>query len=110
VTRLYNHIVPPGWKAAGLGRAAGVGVIASKFEGPNQRQEAVVVLNNSAQQRQVRLEGLKPRRNYFRVAWNQDGKGALAALPRLASDASGAATLNVPPRGLIALSTRAPGL
>lgn len=110
VTRLFNHIVPPGWKAAGLGRAAGVGVIASKFEAPNQRQEAVAVLNNSAQKRQVRLEGLKPHRNYFRVAWNQDGKGTLAALPRIASDAGGAATLNVPPRGLVALSTRAPGL
>jgi len=108
VTRLFNHVVPPGWKAAGLGRSAGV--IASKFEGPNQRQEAVVVLNNSAQPRQVRVEGLKPRRNYFRVAWNQDGKGTLATLPRIASDPGGAATLNVPPRGLVTLSTRAPGL
>ena len=110
VMRLFNHVVPPGWKAAGLGRAAGVGVIASKFEAPNQRQEAVVVLNNSARQQQVRVEGLKPHRNYFRVAWNQDGKDALAKLPRVASDAGGAVTVNVSPRGLVALSTRAPGL
>ena len=111
VTRLFNHVVPPEWKPAGLGRAAGVGVIASKFEAPNGRQETVVVLNNSAHRREVRLEGLKPGRSYFRVAWNQDGDGKLTSKPRrIASDDRGAATLNVSPHGLVALSTRTPGL
>jgi hypothetical protein len=108
VTRLFNHVVPPGWNAAGLGRAAGV--IASKFEAPNQRQEAVIVLNNSTQAREVRLEGLKPRQNYFRVGWNEDKHGGLGAVRRVRSGADGAAPVSVPPFGLVALSTRAPGL
>lgn len=110
VTRLFNHVVPPGWKAAGLGRAAGAAVIASKFQAPNGRQESVVVLNNTAQRRQVRLGGLKPQSSYFRVAWNQDGHDALTSLPRISTDARGAARLDVAAKGLVALSTRAPGL
>jgi hypothetical protein len=110
VIRLFNHVVDRGWQAAGLGRAPGGGLLATKFVSQDKRQESAVVLNNTSGARQVRLVGLKPRRSYFAVAWNRDGTGSLATLPRVRSDAGGAATLTVPRHGLVALSTRRPGL
>jgi hypothetical protein len=58
----------------------------------------------------VRIEGLMESRRYFVVAWNRDGRGLLDPLPPIRSDATGAATVNVPAHGLVALSTRPPGL
>jgi len=110
VTRLFNHVVDPGWTAAGLGRAARVGLLACKFVSPDKRQDSVVVLNNASRSQEVRVVGVKPSRSYFAVAWNRDGTGSLASLPRVRSDAAGAATVSVPAHGLVALSTRAPGL
>jgi hypothetical protein len=87
-----------------------VSLIASKFVSPDRRQDSVVVLNNTSRSQVVRVVGVKPSRSYFAVAWNRDGTGSLASLPRVRSDAGGAATVTVPAHGLVALSTRPPGL
>lgn len=107
VTRLFNHLVEPGWKAAGLGRAAGGTVLLSKFAGGGH--ESVAVLNSAPGASQVRVEGLRPGTRYFGAIWNQDGKGLLHPLrPQTFVDvpASGAATIGVPGRGVVGLSTR----
>ena len=75
-----------------------------------QVPEAVLALNNAARARQLKLQGLRENQDYFVVAWNRDGHGSLATLPPLRSDATGAATVQVPAHGLVALSSRNPGL
>lgn len=105
VTWLFTHLIEPGWKAAGLGLSEGGRLVASRFAPADGRNESVVVVNSLPHARQVRVEGLK-HGGYFCAAWNRDGKGALDGLSRVAAHA-GAATVDVPPRGLVALSTRA---
>jgi hypothetical protein len=105
ITRLFNHLIGPGWKAAGLGRGAGGTLLASRFAGPNQ-QESVVVLNRGVRAQQVRVEGLKSQTTYVAVVWNQNGDPTLQPLPKVVADARGAATITVPQHGLVALSTR----
>jgi hypothetical protein len=109
VIRLFDHVVPRGWKAGGLGRVAG-GIIASRFAAPDESQESVMVLNNGARSRSVKIEGLMESHRYFVVDWNRDGRGLLDPRPPIQSDATGAATVSVPRHGLVALSTRPPGL
>jgi hypothetical protein len=106
VTRLFTHLVEPGWTAGGLARDATATVMASKFVGPND-QESVAVLNNSSQPEQVRVAGLKRQRRYLAVDWNRDGSGTINPLNPVTANASGAATINVPRHGVVALSTRA---
>jgi hypothetical protein len=108
VTRLFSHVVPRGWQPAGLDRVAGPSVIASRFAAPDGSDESVLALNNTTRRRDVKIEGLQESQPYFVVAWNRDGRGSLATLPPLESDATGAATVNVPAHGVIALSTRDP--
>ena len=83
----YYEFHEPGWTAAGLGRAARVGLLACKFVSPDKRQDSVVVLNNASRSQEVRVVGVKPSRSYSAVAWNRDGTGSLASLPRVRSDA-----------------------
>lgn len=106
-TRLFTHVVPRGWLADGLSRVA-ANAIASRFVAPDGTDESVLTLNNSTRARQVKLEGLRENEDYFVVAWNRDGQGSLATLPPLRSDATGAATVQVPAHGVVALSTRDP--
>jgi hypothetical protein len=110
VTRLFSHVVPRGWQPVGLDRVAGPRVIASRFAAADGSDESVLVLNNTTGRRDVKIEGLRESQDYFVVAWNRDGQGSLATLPPIESDATGAATVTVPGRGVIALSTRDPGL
>ena len=109
-TRLFTHVVPTGWQAAGLGLVGGANVIASRFAAPDGSQESVLVLNNTSRSREVRIQGLMEGHCYFVVAWNRDGNGSLASLPAIESDPTGATTVNVPAQGVVALSTQAPGL
>jgi hypothetical protein len=109
VTRLFDHVVGRGWKAAGLGRVEG-GMIASRFTAPDESDESVLLLNNTTGPRSLKIEGLLENQRYFVVDWNRDGRGLLDPRPQIQSDATGAATVTVPGHGLVALSTRAPGL
>jgi hypothetical protein len=58
----------------------------------------------------VKLQGLRENQEYFAVAWNRDGHGALASLPPVQADGTGAASVPVPAHGAFAISTRDPGL
>ena len=109
VTRLFSHFVPRGWLANGLSRVA-TDVITSRFAAPDGSDASVLVLNNAARGRQLKVQGLRESQDYFVVAWNRDGLGSLASLPQLRSDATGAATLQLPAHGIVGLSTRNPGI
>ena len=109
VTRLFSHFVPPGWLANGLTRIS-TAVIASRFAAADGSDASVLVLNNATRARQQKVQGLRANQNYFVVAWNRDGHGALASLDPIRSDATGAATVRLPAHGIVALSTRNPGI
>ena len=109
VTRLFSHIVPPGWLANGLSRIS-TAVIASRFAAADGSDASVLVLNNATRARQQKVQGLRANQDYFVVAWNRDGHGSLASLDPIRSDATGAATVQLPAHGIVALSTRNPGI
>ena len=109
VTRLFSHFVPRGWRATGLTRISTV-VIASRFAAADGSDSSVLVLNNATRARRQKVQGLRANQEYFVVAWNRDGQGSLASLPPLQSDATGAATVQLPAHGIVGLSTRDPGL
>jgi len=109
VTRLFTHFVPRGWLANGLTRIS-TAVIASRFGAADGSDQSVLVLNNATSARRQKVQGLRENQDYFVVAWNRDGHGALASLPPLQSDATGAATVQLPAHGIVALSTRNPGI
>jgi hypothetical protein len=108
VTRLFSHFVPRGWLANGLSRVA-TNVIATRFVAADGSDHSVLVLNNAARGRQFKVQGLRANQDYFVVAWNRDGHGSLASLPPLRADGTGAATVQLPAHGIVALSTRDPG-
>lgn len=109
VTRLFSHFVPRGWLARGLSRPA-ANVLASRFAAPDGSDASVLLLNNNARARTLKLQGLRANQEYFAVAWNRDGSGALASLPPVQADGTGAANVPLPARGAFALSTRNPGI
>ena len=109
VTRLFSHFVPPGWLANGLTRISSA-VIASRFAAADGSDASMLVLNNAARARQQKVQGLRANQNYFVVAWNRDGRGSLASLDPIRADATGAATVQLPAHGIVALSTRNPGI
>jgi hypothetical protein len=109
VTRLFSHVVPRGWQATGLSRISTT-VIASRFAASDGSDSSVLVLNNAAGGRRQKVQGLRANQEYFVVAWNRDGHGSLASLPPLQADATGAATVQLPAHGIVALSTRNAGL
>jgi hypothetical protein len=107
VTRLFNHLVPRGWKAHGLGRGGAGTIMASRFVGPRSA-ESIVVLNRGRRAQQVRVEGLTAGRRYFAADWNRDRHGHVDvhSPARVRSDTHGAATVTVPGHGIVALSSR----
>lgn len=104
VTWLFTHLTEPGWRAAGLGLGENGKLVASRFVLPD-RQESVLVINAQPQSRQVRVEGLTAA-SYCAAVWNRDGQGKLNGLNRVNAQAN-AVTVDVPPRGVVALCTRA---
>jgi hypothetical protein len=102
VTRLFNHLVERDWTADGFGNSKDGTVLASRFKGP--ANESVVVLNRGPDSQQVVVEGLRPQK-YFAADWTKDGGPAKERTEPLVPNA-GALPLNVPERGIVALSTR----
>jgi hypothetical protein len=105
VTRLFNHLIGPRWKADGLCLASGDKLLASAFKGPDGHQ-SVVVLNALPQPQEVLLGGLTNDGSYNAAEWNRDGTGELRHLEPLTTDGHGRRLISVPRRGLVALSTR----
>lgn len=108
VTRLFNHVADPGWLPAGL--AHDTSAIASKFASADRAQESVVVLNAATGPQDVRVAGLRKNGRYFAAVWNADGEGGLSPHDPVTADGQGRATVSVPRRGVVALSTRPLGL
>ena len=105
VTRLFNDLVRPGWRADGLARTADGHVLASRFSAPDRTGESLVVLNRDGRPREVRVSGLPEWRRFEGAVWNDDGAGTVAAARRATADGGGAVIVTVPPRGLTALAT-----
>jgi hypothetical protein len=106
VTRLFNELIEPGWRADGQARSTDRLLLASRFSAVDRRDESVVVLNRDTRSREVRVDGLPAGRRFERTVWNRDGAGTVAPTTRVASSANGAVTITVPPRGVTAVSTR----
>jgi hypothetical protein len=107
VNLLFSRLVRPGWTAAGLGRADDT--LVSVFAGPAGEQSAAA-LNRGDEMQTVQIEGLAKGGSFFAAVWNRAGDGAINNLPRVNADAEGVAKVNVPPSGMVALSTRSLGL
>lgn len=107
VALLFSRLVRPGWTAAGLGSAPDT--LVSVFSGPAGEQ-SVAVLNRSDAMQTVQIQELTKGGSYFAAVWNRAGDGAINNLPRVNADPDGVARVNVPPSGMVALSTRSLGL
>lgn len=109
MTRLFNRLVGQDWLAAGLHE--GDDLLISRFTGPAGAEESIVVLNSRHEPRDVRLTGLIRGSRYERAAINANGRAGLTRPNAVTADtSSGAVTVTVPGRGLVALSTRPIGL
>ena len=107
ITRIFNDLIGPGWTADGLGNNVGPSMLASKFKGLGGDQ-SIVVLNNGANAQQLQVGFLKKNARLSVVDWNADRQGTRRALAAPASSgSSGVVTVTVPPRGLVAVTTRA---
>jgi hypothetical protein len=82
--------------------------VAAAFRGDGET--TFLAANVSDCRRNLRVSGLPPSRALYFIGWNGDGKGGLAAHPRPRTSSSGQVTVTVPPRAMVALTTRFPGL
>ena len=110
VTWLFNHLVDPGWKAAGVWRSGDKDehVLVAKFAAPEGGNHSLVALNRGSATT-LRLAGLKKHFNYFSAVWNREGDtkpGSIRGQKPVPSDAEGNATVVVRRNELVALSTR----
>jgi hypothetical protein len=106
--RLYNRLVGQDWLASGM--REGDDLLISRFTGP-KGEESIIVLNSQRDSRDVKLTGLIKGRRYEQAAINANGHAGLSRPNAVTADTtSGAATVKVPARGLVALSTRGIGL
>lgn len=105
VTRLFNGLLGERWVADGLKRSPDNLILVSRFSAPGRQEESLVALNRADQRREVRLTGLKAGRRYQRTDFNRGGQGKVEIQdPILAHN--GEVTVPMPPRGMVALSTR----
>jgi hypothetical protein len=105
--RLFNRIIGQDWLANGL--AEKEGILVSRFISPAGAEEAVVILNDHRDNRDVQLTNLLNGRSYERAAINS--RAELARPPAVTADPpNGALRITIPGRGLVALSTRKIGL
>ena len=105
LTRLFNRVTGQDWLANGLVEQDEF--LVSRFSGPAGAEESVVVLNSGDKARDVQLMDLMKGRRYDCAAINRNGRAELTRPDAVTADAAnGAVSLNVPGRGLVALSTR----
>ena len=105
-TRLFTHSVPASWKPAGL--IEGRDLLTSLFVSSAGDDHTVIALNRLDHQRQrVKFDNLRSNTQYICAVWNVANDGRLHAPTTVASDGDGLATVDIPPHGMIALSTRA---
>jgi hypothetical protein len=105
--RLLTHTVDPGWRVSTVHGGA-PGAVAAAFRGDGET--TFLAANVSDCRRELRVSGLPASRALYFIVWNGDGKGHLAAHPRPKTSGAGQVTITVPPRAVVALATRLPGL
>jgi hypothetical protein len=105
ITRLFNQLIGPNWTADRFSLEAGNTLLASAFKGPGSGQ-SVVVLNNTPHVQQVRLGVLTKNGRYNATSWQANGAATPDPPAQVTADGQGMTTINVPGRGLVALSTR----
>jgi hypothetical protein len=105
VTRLFNGLLGERWVADGLKRSPDKLILVSRFSAPGRQEESLVALNRADQRREVRLTGLKAGRRYQRADFNRGGQGTVETQDPIVAH-NGEVTVPIPPRGMVALSTR----
>jgi hypothetical protein len=112
MTRLFSHVAPRGWRAAGLwqDRDKDASVMVSRFAAPTGGDNSAVVLNAARRAQQVMVT-LEAGRRYVGAHWNLAGKDQIDPLEHaLTTDGDGHVLVPVPARGVTALATRQLGL
>ena len=103
VMRLFNGLVDKDWFAGGGDHSGDGLVLVSRFSGPGGG-ESVVALNRDDRPREVKLTGLGATR-YRRFDWNRGGRGKLDTVGDTPAPGN-SVTVSIPPRGVMALTTR----
>ena len=104
VTLLFNRLLGPDWRAAGLG-GLGTDPIVSRFAGP-AGEHSLVALNRSGEAKEFQIDVGIANRTYSAAAWNHNADGQLGRRePSVTSSDRKIATVTVPPSSLTALST-----
>jgi hypothetical protein len=104
VTLLFNRLLGPNRRAAGLG-GLGTDTIVSRFAGP-AGDHSLVALNRSGEAKELQIDVGIANRTYAVAAWNHNGDGQLGQHePSVSSSDRKIATVTVPPSSLTALST-----
>jgi hypothetical protein len=108
VTWLFNHLVDPGWIAAGVWRSSNKLALVSRFDAPHGGNHSIVALNRGVAAT-LELADLKPHFPYQRAIWNADGAtkpGQIQKQRPLPSSATGTTTVTVQRNEMVVLSTR----
>jgi hypothetical protein len=108
VTWLFNHLVDPGWSAAGVWRSGNKLALVSKFAAPQGGNHSVVALNRGAPVT-LAIPGLKPHFPYHSAIWNAQGAktaGMIQGQRPVLSNAENTATVTVRRNEMVVLSTR----
>ena len=105
---LLNRLTGQDWRADGLLESDDF--LISRFSAPTGDDESIVVLNSRNEARELHLTRLLKGQRYERAAINQSGNGKLTRPDAFTTGNPGEATISVPGRGLVALSTRPIGL
>ncbi len=108
VTWLFNHLVDPGWSAAGVWWSSNKLALVSKFAAPEGGNHSVVALNRGATV-ELEIPDLKPHFPYRCAIWNAQGAktaGMINGRKAVMSNAEGKVTVTVRRNEMVALSTR----
>jgi hypothetical protein len=110
MTQLFNRLVGQDWIAKGL--RENDDFLISRFAGPAGAEESIFLLNFSHNNTlTLRLTDLMKGRRYEQAAINANGRAGLTRPNAVTADTtSGGANVQIPARGLLALSTRPIGL
>jgi hypothetical protein len=100
--RLFTSSSKAGWRAIKIDGEREGACVASLTDG---KELTIYALNSSLKRLKISIEGMNPKTTFDCLTWNKSGDGTLARDPKLQSDAAGAVTLQLPPLGVVAITT-----
>jgi hypothetical protein len=106
VQKLFSHVVQPGWVAVSVSDPGRQHLRATAFRGGGHL--TAIGVNKSGCATSFRYSGLGSKRMY-ELVWNHNGNGTLCTRG-LRTPSGGAVTVQMKPRSVVALTTRASGL